>query len=83
MVWDTFSFPSRFVVSMVTCAIVKGIVTPTMRETVRVGRTYVVIETKEESSFVLKSFNDEAKFAIGKIQFRYFVTEQVTDLPGQ
>jgi hypothetical protein len=53
LVWDAFGFPLRFVVPMVTGAIVKGVVTPTIRDAVRVGGTFVVIVTEEKRSCFL------------------------------
>ena len=49
-----FSIPLRFVVSMVTCAIIEVVVTPTMRETVRVGGADVTIGAEEKCSCFLK-----------------------------
>ena len=52
--WDTFVFPMRFVVSIVTGAIVKVVITPTVRDAVRVGGTNVAIGTPEKSTCFLK-----------------------------
>jgi hypothetical protein len=80
---DTFVFVERFVVSMVTRAIMKAVVAPFVRDAVRVDGTLVVTVTPEEKSRFLKRGDRRGNRELAFVwRCRSTVAEKLTGVAG-